>query len=181
LARKKLVYVIIAVLLVGILVLYETDVARTNTTHTVTATIGSTTSYSIGTSDTYFPSNFECFPSVGGLEFRVVSDSTGTPISGENLTAVATLVDTCNGVQYEQAIHIKEFQMEKDGWLMPVFPSGAIAGGNLNITLVYQGRTYGFSAGYPPVGSNCATISVPSGNVNNTNVMNGIGSYCYQG
>jgi len=78
-------------------------------------------------------------------------------------------------------MHIKKFQTEKDGWLMPVFPSVAIAGGNLNITLVYQGRTYSFSAGYPPVGSNCATVSVPSGNVNNTNVMNGIGSYCYQG
>ena len=48
LARKKLVSVIIAVLVVGILVLYETDVATTNNTHTVTATIGSTTSYSIG-------------------------------------------------------------------------------------------------------------------------------------
>jgi hypothetical protein len=92
---------VIAVLVVGsLLVLYETDAARTNATSTVTDSLGAfATTGSMVTSgaDTYFPSNFECFPSVGGLEVRIVSDATGAPISGENLTAIVTLGVDCNG------------------------------------------------------------------------------------
>jgi hypothetical protein len=80
-----------------------------------------------------------------------------------------------------EVIHINKFQTEQDGWLTPVFPGGAIDGGVLNVTMGYQGKVYGFSAVYPGVGSNCVTFSIPSGNLTRIDVINGIGSYCYQG
>jgi len=59
-----------------------------------------------------------------------------------------------------------------------MFPTEATVGGGLNITVTYQGKTYNFAGYYPPVGTDCVTLSVPSGNLSSTTVMNGSGSFC---
>ena len=45
-------------------------------------------------------------------------------------------------------------------------------------TVRYQGGMYTFAAPVPPVGTHCATLCVPSGNVTIAFVANGRGSYC---
>jgi hypothetical protein len=107
-------------------------------------------------------------------------------VSGETINAVGK--DECVPVITQegaetQVIYIDRFSVGPSGWLMPVFPSEAVVGGSLNFTVDYQGATYNFFVNipYPPIGTNCVTLHVPSGNVTSTNVMNGIGSYCFQG
>ena len=120
---------------------------------------------------------------VGGFEFRVVSDSTGTPVSGESIKAVDRL--GCN-VQsqvvylndFSRPVYVTNFTESDGGWLVPDFPSQATVGGGLSFTITYQGATYAFESGYPPIGTNCVTLHVPSGNVTSSTVMNGNGSYC---
>lgn len=151
-----------------------------------TATTWSASGYVTGTSvaganDTFFAPNFPCSPSIGGFQLRIVSDSSATPVTGETINATGTLGVDCNGQLEIQVVHIDRFSIGQMGWLMPIFPSQALEGGNLNFTVAYQGKTYNFAAGFPPVGTNCATLSVPSGTVTRTTVMNGIGSYCFQG
>ena len=113
---------------------------------------------------------------VGGFSLRVVSDSTNASVSGETINAVDRL--GCDNEM--QVVHLNDFSAGQGGWLTPVFPSQATPGGGLSITVTYQGRTYDFSAGVPPVGSSCVTLHVPSGNVTTTTAMNGQGSYCWQ-
>ena len=149
-------------------------------------TTWSASGYVTGTSvadgnDTFLPPNFLCYPSIGGFQLRIVSDSSGTPVTGEAINATGTLGVDCNGQLEIQVVHIYRFSIGQMGWLMPIFPSQALEGGNLNFTVAYQGKTYNFAAGFPPVGTDCATLSVPSGTVTRTTVMNGIGSYCFQG
>ena len=113
---------------------------------------------------------------VGGFEFRVVSDSTGAPVTGETITAVDRL--GCNGEN--QIVYLDNFSESQGGggWLVPDFPSQATPAGGLSFTIAYQGGTYAFTAYVPPVGTHCATLYVPSGNVTITFVSNGSGSYC---
>ena len=111
---------------------------------------------------------------VGGFEFRLVSDSTGQPVNASTISAVDKL--GCN--QENQVVYLDNFSYSGDGWFTPVFPSQATVGGGLNLTVGYEGKTYNFLGDYPPVGTDCVTLSVPSGNVSSTTVMNGSGSYC---
>jgi hypothetical protein len=113
---------------------------------------------------------------VGGFGLRVVSDSTGAQVSGETISAVNRL--GCSGET--QVVYLHSFSAGQGGWLTPDYPSQATPGGNLNFTVTYQGRTYDFSTGVPPIGSMCVTLHVPSGNVTSTVVGNGLGSYCWQ-
>jgi len=120
---------------------------------------------------------------VGGFEFRVLSDSTGTPVSGESIKAVDRL--GCNGQnqvvyldKFSPPVYVTNFTESDGGWLVPDFPSQATVGGGLSFTINYQGATYTFNSGYPPIGTNCVTLHVPSGNVATSTVMNGNGSYC---
>ena len=113
---------------------------------------------------------------VGGFEFKVVSDSTGAPISGETITAINRLgCDDENQVVY---LHNFSESQGGGGWLVPDFPSQATPAGQLSFTILYQGGTYYFTAYVAPVGTNCATFYIPSGNITSTTVMNGSGSYC---
>jgi hypothetical protein len=150
-----------------------------------------TTSYLNGTSvnsssDTFYTSS-ACFQPTGGgggFELRIVSDSTGEPVSGETINAVhKTECIPAGGVPEPQVVYIDRFSVGQSGWLTPVFPSDAVVGGPLNFTVSYRGATYNFgiSAPYPPIGTNCVTFHIPSGNVTSTTVANGIGSYCFQG
>ena len=59
-------------------------------------------------------------------------------------------------------------------------PPQAEPGGNLNFTIAYEGKVYSFTGAVPPIGTNCYTFHIPSGNLTMVNVMNGSGSYCYQ-
>jgi len=120
---------------------------------------------------------------VGGFEFRVVSDSTGSPVSGETIKAVNRLgCGSDNQVVYldsfSQPEYCCNFTETNGGWLVPDFPSQATVGGLLDFTVTYQGVTYTFDSGFPPVGTNCVTLHVPSGNATTVFVMNGSGSYC---
>jgi len=116
---------------------------------------------------------------VGGFEFRVVSSVTGSSITGETIKAVDRL--GCEGET--QVIYLDNFSEAQGGggWLVPDFPALAIPGGQLSFTVAYQGETYTFTASAPPVGTNCVTLSIPSGNMTTTTVMNGNGSFCSQG
>jgi len=113
---------------------------------------------------------------VGGFEFKVVSDSTGVPISGETITAIDRL--GCN--EQNQVVYLDNFSESQGGggWLVPDFPSQATPAGGLSFTIMYQGETSYFTASVAPVGTNCATFYIPSGNMTSTTVMNGNGSYC---
>jgi len=120
---------------------------------------------------------------VGGFEFRVVSDSTRTPVAGESIKAIDRL--GCNGQNqvvyldnFSPPVYVTNFTESDGGWLVPDFPSQATVGGGLSFTITYVGATYTFNSGYPPIGTNCVTLHVPSGNVTSSTVMNGNGSYC---
>jgi len=109
------------------------------------------------------------FQELGGFAFRLVSDSTGAPVNADSVNMVDRL-----GCNYEnQAVYLDNFSYLGVGWFTPVFPSQATLGGGLNITATYEGKTYNFSGYYAPVGTDCVTLRVPSGNVNSTFVANG--------
>ena len=136
---------------------------------------GGTTNQAITSeSDTYVTS---CsITGVGGFEFRVTSDSTGASVSGETIKAIDRL-GLCGE---NQVFYIDNFSESQggDGWLVPDFPSQATPAGQLSFTISYQGETYNFTTYVPPVGTNCVTFHLPSGNVTSTTAMNGSGSYC---
>jgi len=113
---------------------------------------------------------------VRGFEFKVVSDSTGAPISGETITAI----DRLGYNEQNQVVYLDNFSESQGGggWLVPDFPSQATPAGGLSFTIAYQGETYYFTAYVAPVGTNCATFYIPSGNITTTTAMNGSGSYC---
>jgi len=129
------------------------------------------------TSDTFLTN---CVVSgIGGFELHVVSDSTGTPVSGENVTAIDELgCDIVGEPAQTQVVRITNFSVGNGGWFTPIFPAQAEAGGRLNFTIAYQGQTYNFVANVPGIGTNCVVLHLPSGNVTSTTVMNGSGSYC---
>jgi len=123
--------------------------------------------------DTFF--TISCSVSgVGGVGLRVVSDSTGASMTGEKINAIDRL--GCN--DETQVVYLQNFSVGQGGWLTPVFPSQATPAGGLDFTVLYGQKTYIFNSPIPPVGSNCVTLHVPSGNVTSTTVMNGNGSYC---
>ncbi len=141
------------------------------TTGSVTGTSAATTA-----SDTFF--TLSCsITGIGGFSLLVVSDSTGVPVSGETVNAVDRL--GCGSMP--QVVYLDNFTVGQGGWLTPVFPPQATPGGGLDFTVTYEGRTYNFAANVPPIGFNCVTLHVPSGSVTTQNVMNGYGSYCFQG
>ncbi len=129
------------------------------------------------TSETYLTN---CIVSgIGGFELRVVSDSTGAPVSGENVTAIDELgCDIVGQPAQTQVVRITNFSVGNGSWLTPIFPAQAEAGGRLNFTIAYQGQTYNFVASVPGIGTNCVVLHLPSGSVTSTTVMNGSGSYC---
>ena len=134
-----------------------------------------TTSSNTISANTFFPTTC-AISSVGGFEFRVVSDSMGSPVNASSISAVDRV--GCNNEN--QVVYLTQFSYSEEGWIVPIFPSQATVGGGLNITVTYEGKTYNFVGYYPPVGTDCVTLSVPSGNVSSTTVMNGSGSYCSQ-
>jgi len=130
----------------------------------------SSTEYVTGTSvtetDTLFTAS--CFPpsSAGGsFELRIESDSNGLPVSGETVNAVN--YGSCSNQTFSetQVIYVRTFSVGPGGWLYNNnYPGG-------NFTVVYEGMTYTFSGAAPPIGTNCVTLHVPSGNVTRVFVM----------
>ena len=111
---------------------------------------------------------------VGGFELRISSDSTNASVTGASVSLVDSLV--CGGET--QTVYLDSLTTEEGGWLVPNFPSQATPAGQLAITVTYQGSIYFFHSDIPPIGTSCVTLFVPSGNEDNTTVMNGNGSYC---
>jgi len=146
-------------------------------TSTATTSSASSTSYVTGTtftnaSDTYLTTCVVM--GIGGLELRVVSDSTNASVSGELVNAVDTLgCDIVGQPPETQIVHLDNFSVGQEGWLIPIFPNQAEPGGQLSFTVVYQGSTYQFTASVPPIGAACVTLHVPSGNVTHITIMNG--------
>lgn len=137
-----------------------------------------TTGFVTGTSvdrasDTFFTG--QCGPSSGGggFELLVVSDSKGTPVSGETINSIDTNTCTIGGVLETQIVHSENFSAGQGGWLVPIFPYPSQVGFDLNFTVGYQGRTYNFAIdnAWPPIGIKCAILHVPSGNVTSVVVM----------
>jgi hypothetical protein len=154
-----------ALLAGGLLGYYE---VTTGTATRQAPTTGSVTGTIVSGSDTFFSCSIT---GIGGFELLVASDSTGGPVNGESIDAVDHL--GCNSSQ--QVVYLDNFTAGRGGWLTPVFPIQAEPGGELNFTVTYQGRTYGFSAGVPPIGTSCVTLHVPSGNVTRLTTMNACG------
>jgi hypothetical protein len=142
-----------------------------------TSSLATTQTFVTGTSvatssDTYL---IQCsITGIGGFQLRVVSDSTGAPVSGETINAVDRLGCNVGQTSQIQVVYLNNFSQGQGGWLTPVFPSQATPGGRLNFTVSYQGGTYDFSALVPPVGTTCVTLHVPSGSLNTTTTMSGL-------
>jgi hypothetical protein len=157
---------------------YETTAgATTSTLSKPTMTVSTVMSAKsvIGTSvdsanDTFI-TNAECLldNGAGRVEVLIVSDSTGAPVTGESINAVDDY--PCgNG----QVLYINNFTVGLDGWLTPVLPSQASYVGSLNFTVTYQGATYHFPISYSPIGKECVTLHVPSGNVTSLGMSAGV-------
>ena len=146
---------------------------------TATAPIVTTTMQPVTTTvytnfeNTFFSSSCS-ISGVGGFEFVLLSDSTGAPVNADSISAVDRL--GCNNEN--QVVYLDNFSYLDGTWAVPVFPSQATVGGSLNITASYAGKTYNFAGYYPPVGTDCVTLYVPSGNLTSSTVTNGSGSYC---
>jgi len=98
----------------------------------------------------------------GGLQFRVLSDSTLKPVAGVNLTAL-NIPAMCGGVPAtSQATEM--FKTNGTEWFR--FPSD----NNYQYDFVanYLGHTYTFTATLRPISLTCATLFVPSGRTNVT-------------
>jgi hypothetical protein len=185
-SERALLSAAVAVLLAGSLFdLYEFNKQGATSSSSSIVSTFLTTGFVTGTSvdrasDTFFTG--QCGPTGGGGEFeiRVVSDSTGTPVSGETINAIDTAQCTIGGVLETQVVHSENFSAGQGGWLVPIFPYPSQVGFDLNFTVGYQGRTYNFAIddAWPPIGIKCATLHVPSGNVTSANVMS---PSCVQG
>ncbi len=99
----------------------------------------------------------------GDLYLRVVSDSTGTPVKGANIST--TLSVTCNfgQVSESQLIYSSDFTEGRGGWLHPVLPPRSSSAGVFNFTVQYGDKTYIFPASISPMAVSCVTLQVPSG------------------
>jgi len=142
------------------------------TTTSLHTTVTYVTGTSVVTSNTYIT---QCsVTGIGGFQLRVVSDSTGAPVSGETINAVDRLGCNVGQSSQTQVVYLNSFSQDQGGWLTPVFPSQApMHGGQLNFTVSYQGGTYDFSSSVPPIGTTCVTLHVPSGSVTTTTNMSG--------
>lgn len=162
----------------------STSVINHTSTATITTAVVTTVTQTVinapagNSSDTFLTS---CtVTGISNFEFRIVTDSTGAPISGEAITAVDRLgCDIVGQPPETQTVYLNSFTtLGAGGWLTPVWPQQAQPGGQLTFTVTYQGATFNFSEQVPPIGTLCATLHVPSGNVTTSTVMNGSGSYC---
>ncbi len=158
--------VFVAALAVTLLVFLSLATYEANTSTTPSAASSSVfvTGANTGSaSDTFLTG---CSPSGPGLALRVVSDSTGAPISGESISAIDTFGCSIQGGEIAfQTVHLDNFSLGDGGWLSPVWPNGAVNAGTLNFTVSYQEQRYHFSAQAYLVGRSCVTLHLPSGNV----------------
>ena len=110
----------------------------------------------------------------GGIEIRVISDSSGVPVQIAPVSGVLrTECDTATAASTggyvttteTQVIYVNNFTEGQGGWETPVLPNGAQSAGIFNFSIHYEGKTYGFAAYIPPASITCVTLRVPSGNV----------------
>jgi len=178
--RTALVLVVVALIIAAGAAGYLAGSSRTVTsTVTTTAVPVSATVHSTYV-NTFFSTSCS-ISGVGGFEIRLVSDSTGAPVNADSITAVDKLECIQEpSIDVNQVVYLNQFSYLGDGWFIPIFPSQATVGGGLNITVTYEGKTYNFGGYYPPIGTDCVTLGIPSGILNSTTVMNGSGSFCSQ-
>jgi hypothetical protein len=104
----------------------------------------------------------------GSLVLKVISDSTGTPVSGETVMGVLRSQATCDEHTETQVVHFTNFTRVGGGWLSPRLPNGAQWFGTFSMTVGYDGKTYSISADIHPATLTCILLRVPSGSVNTT-------------
>ena len=129
-----------------------------------------TTTYS--TNSTYvntFFTNSCVITAGGGFQFRVLSDSTGAPVNPTSAIAVNSV--SCNSEP--QVVYTNVFLYLGGGWYAPVLPTQATYAGGFTVTLTYAGKTYNFSGAGAPIGTDCITLHVPSGNMSALTSMSG--------
>lgn len=106
----------------------------------------------------------------GGINLRILSDSTLTPVTGAVVTAKHD-PSACvlNGVEYTNTATTRTFTTSGTSWIS-LDPTND---GSYSFTIQFSGHTYAFTAGLGPLATTCATLYVPSGR---TNVTSGLGT-----
>lgn len=132
-------------------------------TSTITFTSNSTTASSASTICTIMGQP-------GGIQLRVISDSTSTPIAGAKVYATDN-PDLCNNSPATSQTTLT-FTTSNATWYS--LPSDNV--GSYSFSVSYSGQNYTFSAALRPVSLTCATLYLTSGHSNVT--ITEFGSTC---
>jgi hypothetical protein len=159
--RVFLAALVVTLLAVTLLATYEANINPTKTSTLSSARFVTGTSVA-SESDIFLTA---CAPSGPGFWLRILSDSTGAPVSGETVNAVDKFECSNGQSTNSQIVYLDNFSVGEGGWLTPVWPRQAVNWGTLNFTITYEGGTWNFSAEAYNVGLSCVTLHVPSGNV----------------
>jgi hypothetical protein len=107
----------------------------------------------------------------GGLQLRILSDSTLRPVTGTEVRATSTPA-TCNN--FFPATSQTTITFSTNGQVWYSFPTDNYT--SYSFTIIYLSQNYDFKADLAPASITCATLYVPSGKTNIT--TNGYGSSC---
>jgi hypothetical protein len=101
----------------------------------------------------------------GRLDLRVVSDSSGTPISGAQVTATSISASYIAACAQGPSTTVK-FTTSSAEWY-PLNASDWPSG--FSVVVAYSGQSYSFTVGVPVMDMVCASLYIPSGTTNSTN------------
>jgi hypothetical protein len=172
----EIYFLVVALLGVSLFGYYELMPGTTTSSASTVTSVRSVMGTSESATDVFINSTIltQCIfgEGQGVMQLLVVSDSTGTPVTGESINAVNNL--SC-GDNEEQIVYVNNFTVGQGDWLTPVLPGQAVRYGWLNFTVTYQSATYHFPTQYPIFfGKECVTLHVPSGNVSTTTMSAGV-------
>jgi len=171
--RSPKAYLPIAIAMVISAVVIAASISATSTPRTVTetstmtqtSTITTTTVMAILSAPGETSSTFQCSITgqPGGFFIRVVYDSNQTPVAGAAVNATS-LADYCNNIPATVPSTSRFTTSSSTEWYS--LPYENIGG--YSISVAYSGQIYTLSANTAPLSITCASISLPSGNVNVT-------------
>src|SRR5580693_8076554 len=97
----------------------KTSTAMVNTTTSYTTSTSYVTGTSIDSANDTFMTGSCVDAGAGMVELRVVSNSTGVPVTGESVNAVNDL----NCGYGNQLLYLNNFTVSQGGWLTPILPN----------------------------------------------------------
>ena len=100
----------------------------------------------------------------GGLYLRVLSESTGSPVEGANVTATNTPVYCDDGEPLDSNVTVI-FTTGSTEWYS-IYGEGP--DNSFAVTVDYAGQSHHFVADLTPESATCATLYLPSGRTNVT-------------